>query len=939
MLRSRSNVRPIAVSMLSVAAVAWAGLALAAPPQKVTSVAGITEYALDNGMKVLLFPDPSKPTVTVNITYFVGSRHEGYGETGMAHLLEHMLFKGTPDHKEIWKLLQDHGAQFNGTTWYDRTNYYETVPATEENLDFALKLEADRMVNSLVAKKDLESEFSVVRNEFEIGENDPVGVLQERILSTAFLWHNYGKSTIGSREDIERVPIDRLQAFYRKYYQPDNAMLVVAGKFDEVRTLEKINALYGKLPRPQRVLEPTYTVEPAQDGEREVSLRRVGDVQALGCVYHMCAGTHEDMAPLQVLADTLTADKTGRLYKALVEPGLATSVSASAAQLAEPGYFEVMVEARMEQSLDKIREVLFGVLDGLGAQTFTEEEVDRAKKSYARGFDLMLNDSTRIALRLTESAATGDWRLMFLHRDRMGAVKPADVQRVAAAYVKPSNRTVGTFLPTKSPDRTIVPAAPSTYDLFKDYRPTQQVAQGEAFEASYANIESRTQRSNLPVGMKLALLPKENRGNRVNAVMMFRYGSETDLTGKTDAASMIGQMLMRGTTKHTRREIQDKLAELKAQVRIGGFGRMGGRMMGGMGGGTAGTLDVSIETTRENLAPVLDLVGEILRSPSFPAEEFDELKKETLAGIEESLSEPMTLAMNELQRRMNPYPPQNVRYVPTPTERVERTKSVKLEDVKALYTTLCGASASQASFVGDFDPKEITTQLTKLFGDWNSPKTFERIASTYQAAKPDVAVIQTPDKQNAMFTLGLPLELRDDDPDYPALFLSNFIFGGSANSRMMNRIRQKEGLSYGCGSALGASPLDKVGSFLAYGMCAPQNTEKAMSCATEELDGFLKQGVTQQELEDARKGYRQQIEVQLASDGMVAMMLASGLFYDRTLKFNADQLARIEALKADDLNKTLGKYVQPSNLVSIRAGDFQKPAEPDAAANPGKGGN
>ncbi|HET7110018.1 MAG TPA: pitrilysin family protein, partial [Gemmatimonadales bacterium] len=216
------------------------------------SVEGIHEYTLPNGLRVLLFPDQSKPTVTVNVTYLVGSRHEGYGETGMAHLLEHLMFKGTPSHPDIPAELSTHGSNANGTTWYDRTNYFETVPSTPENLAWALSMESDRMVNSNIAKKDLESEFTVVRNEFESGENSPFNVLEERVLSTAFLWQNYGHSTIGARSDIEQVPIERLQQFYHKYYQPDNAMLVVAGKFDEASAKQQIQEKFGTIARPDR---------------------------------------------------------------------------------------------------------------------------------------------------------------------------------------------------------------------------------------------------------------------------------------------------------------------------------------------------------------------------------------------------------------------------------------------------------------------------------------------------------------------------------------------------------------------------------------------------------------------------------------------------------------------------------------------------------------
>jgi zinc protease len=905
------------------AAPAWSSDNPPLPPREGATVAGITEFDLANGLKVLLFPDDSKPTVTVNITYLVGSRHEGYGEAGMAHLLEHLMFKGTPSHPEVWKALQEHGAQFNGTTSRDRTNYFETLPATEENLDFALDLEADRMVHSFIAQKDLDSEMTVVRNEFEMGENNPLGVLSERIASTAYLWHNYGKSTIGSREDIERVPIERLQAFWRKYYQPDNAVLIVVGKFDAAKTLAKINGLYGQIPRPARKLEPTYTVEPVQDGEREVVLRRVGDVQALGASYHICAGSHVDLAPLQVLANVLSADQTGRLYRALIESKLATSVSAGADSACEPGMFDVLAEARSDQSLDALRAKMFAVLDELGQQVFTTEEVERAKKSFARNFDLMLNDSSRVGMRLSGSVALGDWRLMFLNRDRMEQVTPADVQRVAAQYFKPSNRTVGVFMPTKEPDRTTVPPTPDVAALVQDYQDTHEIAAGAAFEATYANIEAHTQRSELAVGMKLALLPKETRGDRVNANLSFHYGSEAALTGHEAAASFLGSMLMRGTTQHTRREIQDRLAELKAQVRLGAGGGMGGGR-GGRGGSSssAGVLDVSIETTRENLPAVLALVAEVLRTPAFSAEEFDQLQQESLAGHEQQVSEPTVLASNELQRRLNPYPPTNIRYVPTPAEQIERIKAVQVADIAAVYRAQVGASRSEAAFVGDFEPEEVTALLEKLFGDWRSPNPFQRIENRYQPAPPDTLAIATPDKANAMVTLGLPLEIRDDDPDYPALLIANLILGGGSNSRIVNRIRQKEGLAYSCRSAAAVGALDRVGSFTIFSICAPQNAERAIVCAREELDRFIREGVPQGELDDARRGYRQQLEVSLANDGTVAGMLRHDLYLGRTLEFSAAQLAKIETLTPPEVQAALAKYVLPERLIVIQAGDF-----------------
>ena len=323
--------------------------------ERVTSVEGITEYRLDNGLRVLLFPDPSKPTITVNITYLVGSLHESYGETGMAHLLEHLVFKGTPRHPNIPQELTEHGARPNGTTWFDRTNYFETFRATDKNLDWALDLEADRMINSFIAKKDLDSEMTVVRNEFERGENNPFRILMQRTLAGAFLWHNYGKSTIGARSDIENVSIDRLKAFYRKHYQPDNAVLLVAGKFEEAKTLALVAKKFGPIPRPTRKLQKPYTSEPTQDGERAVTLRRVGDVQLLMAAYHIPAGSHPDFAALDLMTHILADTPSGRLHKSLVESKKASRIYGYNFQLHDPGVVMMGAEVRQEDSLEEAR--------------------------------------------------------------------------------------------------------------------------------------------------------------------------------------------------------------------------------------------------------------------------------------------------------------------------------------------------------------------------------------------------------------------------------------------------------------------------------------------------------------------------------------------------------------------------------------------------------
>ena len=546
------------------------------PPQKVASVEGVTEYRLSNGARVLLFPDASKPTITVNMTVLVGSRHEGYGEAGMAHLLEHMVFKGTPTFKDVPTAIRDHGASFNGTTNRDRTNYFETLPANDENLEFAIHLESDRLVNSFVKHEDLQSEFTVVRNEFERSENSPRGVLSSRVMAAAYEWHNYGKTTIGNRFDIERVPIDNLRAFYRKYYQPDNVVMIVAGKFKEARALELIQKHLGAIPRPKRQLTAPYTEEPPQDGERHVILQRVGKVGSMVAAYHMPAAAHEDWAPLSILGSIISESKVGLLEKTLVETGLATGASGRADTAHDPGLFMFSLQPGQD-NFEEAKTVMISTLDSLGEVKFDNDAINRAKIRDQRSFERLMNDAGQIASALSRSSSLGDWRLMFLQRDRIQEVTLEDVQRVAKTYFLPHNRTVGVFLPTEEPKRMEIPAVASIAAVVKDYEGGSAMAAGESFDPSPENLDARTDRIEMG-GVRIAMLKKKNRGETVNMTVTLRYGNEDSLLDNTVAAGMVSSMLMNGTETMDRQALQARMAELGVRIGPGsGGGRRGRR--------------------------------------------------------------------------------------------------------------------------------------------------------------------------------------------------------------------------------------------------------------------------------------------------------------------------------------------------------------------------
>ena len=882
------------------------------PLKAVAQVEGITEYRLSNGLRVLLAPDASKPTTTVNITYLVGSRHENYGETGMAHLLEHMVFKGTTSRSNVFEELGKRGMDFNGTTFYDRTNYYETFPSNPENLKWALEMEADRMVNSLIARKDLDTEFSVVRNEMESGENNPHMSLWQRMTSTAFDWHNYGKSTIGARTDVENVKIENLQNFYRKYYQPDNAVLLVAGKFEAGSTLALIQQVFGAIPKPSRVLEATYTQDPAQDGTREVTVRRTGDVQLSAVLYHTAAGSHVDSAAMAALSEILSGTPNGRLHKNMVEKKLAVNVNPWNFELAERGYVVFMAELSKAQNLNEARKVLLEELEGLQKKPVTEEELKRAKASLSSDIDKTINDPQKLAVQLSESIANGEWRLFFLQRDRIENLKLADLQSVAANYFKESNRTLGQFIPTATPDRSKLPAAVDVAKLVADYKGKTAASEGEIFDISPANIEKRTQRLALTSGMKLILTPKKTRGETVSGVFTLRFGDEATLFNQATTSSLTASLLLRGAGNLQRSEISAKLDELKTQIEVSGSGQ---------------TVTVRFDSLRKNLPEVLNLVRDILRKPNLAEKEFELLVQESTAGLESQRSEPNAMGSQAMALGLDVYKKGDIRAARSLDESIAALKAAKLEQVKEFHNSYYGTNNSEFAVVGDFDSEAVKSQLTQLFGDWKSPKAYARLKAESKVPKPGAIQLEAPDKANAFFLAGLPLNLQDTQTDFVPLQLANRVLGGGVKSRLLDRLRQKDGLSYGAGSQLSASSFEPSGMWVLYAIYAPQNLPKLKAGVQEELAKFVKDGITAEELVDAKKGWQEERKISRAQDRALALGHVAQTAANRTLAFVEKVDAQIEATTLEEVNAAIRKTLDPAKFLNVYAGDFAAAAK------------
>jgi zinc protease len=926
--RKPAKAAPAAKPAPAVPAAAAPAAPVLPDPVKGPSMAGITEYRLANGMRVLLLPDASKPVISTNLVYLVGSRHEGYGQTGMAHLLEHMTFLRTAKYgvaegsRRPADVLASMGGRFNGFTTYDSTNYVATFPASRENLRQMLELEADRMLNATIRQDDLwnaaenRGEMSVVRNEFERAESDPSRVLYHRVRAVAYDWHNYGNAVIGSRNDIENVSATALRQFYQTYYQPDNAVLVIAGKFDELAALEDINKTFGAMAKPARALPATYTADPVQDGERTATIRRSGGAAMVAVGYHLPPAAHPDNVALTVLERIMSESPGGRLSKsvAATRQGANLTVGSPPTREATLGLFGATMPK--EGNLDLVQATIIKELEGLKDKPVTEEEVVRTRDFIKASLARSASESASVPALLTSAIASGDWRLYFWHNELLEKLDAKSVQAAALKYFKPSNRTVGRFIPTDAPDRAEMPAQLDIAAALDGFKGPAAVAAVDAFDTSPMQIESRIQYFSLPNGMKGALLPKPTKGEAVSLSIRVRLGTEQSLWGKHRLAPLAGMMLSHGTQRLTRLQLKEAFEKLGTRIQV----------LPGMQSAT-----VNLTTNRTNAAAALELAAEMLMKPAMTDGEFRNVRTNMANAMERAIPEPDFQAGQAYRLMMNSVKEGHPFFATPVAQTLADLRAIKVEDVRAFHKAFFGAGNASITAVGDFDAPALQAQVARLFGEWKAEQPYERIEVAPLPVKAARNILQTPDKQNSTIMAGHQVQLGEMSADYAAMIVADHLLGGRGSSRLRDRIRMHEGLSYGVSTNLDVSSVREYGTWSVRAISAPQNLARVETLIREELARGAKDGFTEAEVAEAKKSWLMGQETNRANDGAIAQMLSENLGLGRTMAFRRDLEARVASVTAADATAALRKYLDPSRLTVAMAGDFAKAGAPSQA--------
>jgi zinc protease len=903
----------------------------ALPPgiEYIQTLDGIQEYRLsDNGLRVLLMPNPGLPVATVMVTYQVGARNEVTGTTGATHILEHMMFKGTDrfnssDGSDYSSQMERIGARSNATTFFDRTNYYATLPS--EYVAHTIELEADRMRNLRIREADLASEMTVVRNEYERGENNPVSTLIKEVYSAAFVAHPYTHPTIGWRSDIESTTPEKLRTFYDAFYWPENAVLTVIGGFDIDATLEAVQQFYGPVPKAPHTIPVVETTEPKQLGPRRLIIERSGQVGVVMTAFKAPAGVHEDWAALSLIEQIVGADKTGRLYRALEDQGKASSTFTYAPQLRDPSLFILGAYLTAEATHEETEAIILNEIKKLIGGGVTADELARAKSVIQANTVYGRDGPYAIADQINEAIAMGDWTNYVNLPKAIQNVTAEEIKRVAAKYFVRNHSTTGWFVPQES--STVAQLTHSAHgpQYFRDpsvFGPSHNAPEASAHasvsthtsasEAPLVDFSSHMQRASI-AGIEIIAIDMPIR-DVVSFVGSFAAGETLSPVDAPTLAGLTALMLDKGTKRNDRFAIAERLDNLGADI---GFSA------------SAHSLKFSGQFLREDAGAVMGLLAEQLREPAFDPEVLETLKSRQSAGLLQAIDNPDYRANAQVARML--YPKGHPNYSEKIDVLLEDLQATTISDITQFHTDHYGPKSMRLVFAGDIDFEQLTAAVEFAFDGWSGgvdyPAELPAQLKNIQQSKR----IHIADKTSIAVHYAQNTGIRRTDADYIPFMLGNYILGGSFNSRLMQTVRKKQGLTYSIRSGHSGDILTP-GNWSINASFSPALLDQGLAATEAVFTEWYEQGINPAEVQKAIDTLSGAYLVGLSTTARVAGQVLSFVQRGFGPEYIDEYPQHLRAVTAEQVNRTIRQYLKPQQHTLVVAGSLDKPQETEPAS-------
>ena len=864
---------------------------------------GIKEYTMtSNGLRVLLKQDNTAPVATFMVTYEVGSRNEAIGYTGSTHLLEHLMFKGsrkfnTKKGNSVFQTLQSLGARMNATTWLDRTNYFAVLPS--EHLETLIEIEADRMRSAYIKEEDRQSEMTVVRNEFERGQNSPSGVLDENIWATAYQAHPYHHSTIGWKEDIENVSIERLKEFYDTFYWPNNATAIAIGDFTEADALSMIKKHFGKIRKSTKPIPEVYTAEPKQEGIRTITLKRAGQQGIVGVAHKTPSATSPDAAAFMVLSSILSSGKNSRFYKNITDKGLTTSVYIWDSLFRDPGLFTVYANLSPDVDHKTVEEAIVNEYEKIKKDGVSEEEVKRAQSQLIASMKFSQDGSYAVASGLNEAIASGDWTLYTTYGDKIGAVTKEDIKKIVNKYFLEDLSTIGYFVPLGSGGQGQKPATSA-----KELEKMKQ----KHFSTEEELLSSKIIDTEPVKGIRLLTL---KRGTGVVTMRGSMLGGDIYSTKNNRTADMVAAMLDQGTTNMSKFEISEKLESAGARLSFfNGQARVG----------------FSGKFLSDDTNMVIGLLADQLKNPLFSKDELEKSKKRQIAGYKRSKESTRGNAMNDMLQAFYGSDHQNS---PTnPDRAIEQIKKLTSEDLKDYHSKNYGLGSMVLVVVGDVDHMKMENLIKQSFDEWKQSPLKNKEEQKTGNKVANKAYVTMEDKTSTDFVVGTALGIDRYHPDYLPLYLATHTLGGNFSARLMQTVRVKEGLTYGINSALSGFGNSNDGYWMVGGTFSPKLLSKGESSTLREIKKWAEGGITQKELDVTKSTLIGGFQVGFDTTGGLAGGILNAAVVHNDLTYLDSYPNMLQSITLDRVNSAISKYISFDGLYQVAAGTIDKDGKP-----------